>query len=529
MFAQEAVDIMLDGEEKGMTMSRLYFTLKVVCWMVKIGKLMDDKEMVDKYMPWIDKLAKRVNSNELGYDGYSWQNGGWGHFNAAKSMWAAYEATGKKEYLDAYKRGIGIFSIDDEGIYKYGEKLAAPGGFDMYGGAEPISIWGHGAETNKYMKEVDQLINLDVLAGWMNTPDKVKDYFCDGGNGPWECDDGDPDYFGFSLGGLKIPQPKKYMLPIGSFPVYDEKGNVTVTNTPIIDSPQFPHTNEVLQVFEGNNIKVNYNVISKSFKPGDTEEKDYIFENNGKLENSSRVLTSKDKPLVYMFDTPGIKCAGIDMDIIGKKGYKIEVSPDNKRWYRRIETWSDKQRKISMDVSFMTGFSDELQKMFTVEPGLDKEYLVQDTGSTIDRDHYRYVDDPGSFVYKLDLPDLTECHLDFLVGNGYLIEMSSDGQNWTEELNAAKKEVRKDMDQQDAAWVQLVDATKYLGTNKTIYVKVSCLKDKTPYKGKTAFLRRMVVYGVFNSGKVYVRLSSTAPDWFDNSDVVLTNVTFRKW
>jgi hypothetical protein len=407
-----------------------------------------------------------------------------------------------------------VYTIDKDGIYRYEEQMPAPGGFETYGGALPMAVWGHGGETNKYFKEVDLLFNLNQSQGWIK-PDTitVKDFWNDGGSGPWCCDDGTPYYFGFALGGLKIPQTKKYVLPMGTCPKYDETGNVELTYAPIIDSPVCPKGKDKVIILEGDNKTIKHTVTQVDMLPSSNEESKYLV---------------SDNPVTYKFDVADAIGAAMDFNIKSKNGYKVEVSPDNgARWYKKLDTWSDKTVPRSVDLSFVTGSSDELLEMLVIIPPEDTKYIVEDTGSKVERDSVRLLNDNGSFVYKLDLPQVIECHLEFVLANGFDIQVSKDGKEWKPCTDATKYLINKDNPQEDASWVRLVDVTDTLNSSGSIYVKFGMLPDKTKFNGKNAFLHRVTVLGVLKTNNVLVRVASTSP--FADKSVTIEKATFRKW
>ncbi|MHB0997834.1 MAG: hypothetical protein ACYC27_01195, partial [Armatimonadota bacterium] len=519
--AENAVGDIFKAELEGKKLVRVFFPVKAAAWMVKLGKVLGDEEMVAKYTSLLDVVVKRMCSPTHGYDGKGWP-GGWDHFNSVKAIWLAYDATGNKEYKEAWERSLTVYTIDDKGIYRYGVKMDAPGGFETYSGSHPMGVWGNAG----MLDEVDKLINLDVPNGW-NGKQTVKETWNDCGAGPWAQDDANPEYLGISLKGAQIPQDKKHIIPVGAFPVYDTKGNVRITNRPIMDNPFFRPGRDKVQVIPGNRTSIKHDVSTLVITPGDSIEQASIVRPAGSVQGGSRVCDGTDMPLIYRFDTTGKIGAGIDLNIRGN-GFKLDVSPDGKRWYEQLDTWSsDTTSSQSADISYLTGGYDELLKMFVVSPADDAKYLVDQKQSTVEQGNCRYVTKDGSFVYKLDLPGLTECHLEMLVANGYRIECSSDGKTWNEELNAGNVMVRKGLDTKDASWLHLVDASKYVKDSDTLYVRFSDIGKTENYGGKGAFLQRMTVYGTFDSDQVYVKISNVKNDLDHKFE--LRRLTFRSW
>jgi len=71
----------------------------------------------------------------------------------------------------------------------------------------------------------------------------------------------------------------------------------------------------------------------------------------------------------------------------------------------------------------------------------------------------------------------------------------------------------------------MLDVTKYLKTGSTVYLKLSDSGEPKACGGKSAFLRRIRAYGVFSSGKVFVKLSNTSQD----HAFALERLVFRRW
>ncbi|MHB1459127.1 MAG: hypothetical protein ACYC0V_19645, partial [Armatimonadota bacterium] len=511
--AVNAVDEIFESEIAGRKLARVFFPVRSAAWMVKTAKVLSDQQMIDKYTKYLGIAMKRMLSGEVGYDGKGWP-GGWDHFNAAKSTWLAYDVTGDQTYLDAFNRALTVYTIDKDGIYRYGNKMTGPGGFDTYFGSMPMGVWGVAGKIDW----ANQLLDLSVPS---ETGSKImaKELWHDDGNGPWAQDDANPEYVGLSLKGLNIPQDRKHLIPVGSFPIYDASGNVELTKTPIVENPFFLTGKAKAEVIDGKEIGAKHDIKMIDIIPGSDLESSYLKQKSGKVNGQTRICTGIEKPLVYKFDTSGMSGAGIDLVMKGD-GFKIDVSPDGKRWYERLDTWSSDTRTQSLDLSFLTGSRDELLKMLTITPGSDRKYLAVNGGSKVQDGNRRYTSNDRSFVYKFDLPNVTECYVEALVGNGYIIECSSDGTTWTKAIDASglKSET-------DATWIQMVDASKYL-SNSTLYMRISDMSEKTSYT-KPAFLRRLSVYGVMKSDNVYVRISNVSKS--PEKSFSLNKITFRKW
>jgi hypothetical protein len=224
---------------------------------------------------------------------------------------------------------------------------------------------------------------------------------------------------------------------------------------------------------------------------------------------------------VYRFDLRRSQGAALDFRLQGD-GYRIEVSPDAKRWLKSYESWSDVSEEKSLDASFLTGSTDELIKLVTIVPPADEAFVVNQAGSQVQRGHSRYLAAGGSIVYALDLQGVKECHLDLLAGNGYRLECSSDRKAWNEVI-ASKAVDSKRMP--DAGWLWPADVTGFLAKDGKLYARFSDTRDSGLYQGHNAFLCRLTVYGTLKSDSVWVRLSNVAPTGrFD-----LQRIACRTW
>ena len=485
--AKAAVDELLDAQKSDQRLLRGFFAVRVAAWMAKLGREMRDEAMVSHYTSLLGNCAKVLLSPESGYDGKGWP-GGWDHFNSAKSVWLAYDATGNPDYLHAYERALEVYTIDEKGIYRYGKPMEAPGGFDTYFGSMPMGIWGHAGKLDW----VDKLINLDPPN---QTPGSVspKHQWNDSGVGPWAQDDANPEYVGLCLKGLNIPTYPKHVIPLGSFPIYGASGKVTLTRQPIVANPFFPRSIEK-EIVQKPGQKITHKVSTLVIRPGEADAAKYAVGSP-----ASDGKCAGREALVYRFSTKGATGAGADLRIKGD-GYRVELSPDGKRWFQRLDTWNEGFAERSVDASFLTGCRDELVKLLTITPPDDKTYLQTAGQSKIEREHCRSVAAGGSFVYKLNLRDVVDCHLEIVAGSGCKLECSPDGKAWRSELTPDPAASAVDP---DAAWVRFVDVSKYLKGNPTLYLRFS--SDRS---SKGACLRRLVAYGAIDSDSLWVRVSN---------------------
>lgn len=509
--AIKAVDEVMEGELDGKKFARVFFEVRAAAWMVKAGKELKDQAMVDKYCAFLDVVVKRMLSSDVGYDGKGWPSG-WDHFNAAKSVWLAYDATGKKEYEVAFQRALTVYTIDSNGIYRYGKKMEAPGGFETYFGSLPMGVWGVVGK----LEWANELLRLQVPAE-PNSKATVKDMWHYGGNGPWAQDDANPEYVGLSLKGLNIPHDKKYVVPVGVFPEYDEKGKVTFSRKAIVENPFFLSGRGEVKEIGKDSFKtplINETVVV----PGGKTEQQIGRQLVGKVASEQRTVTAKDGSLIYSFDVSKATGAALDLDIKGE-GFQVEVSPDGTRWYQRMDTWSQQYTTQSIDCSFLTGNRDELLKMLVVNPGNDQRYLQAGGLSQVVATNTRLVKSGNEFVYKLDLRQVTEAQLELFAAGNYKVECSSDGKNWKKEIDA--KGVKTD---RDAVWIRMINVADYLKKGPVLYVRFS---SDSATSEDYAFLKRLTVYGVLKTEKLFVRVSNVKSPLATSFS--LSKIRLRKW
>lgn len=520
--AENAVDAMILPEDEGKWFLRTFFEIKAAAWMVLLGKEMNDQRLIDKYTPRVEKIMERQLSKTLGYDGDA-LGGGWSHFNAMKAVWLAWEATGREDYKEVHDRALAVYTIDEKGIYIKGELMDAPGGFNTYSGALPLGIWGHAGELDK----VEQLINLDVPNGWGDDPTlPVSKVLHDGGAGPWAQDDSQPDFVGYCLRGLNLPRDKQYLLPFGAAPMYDAKGKIRITGERIMENPFFPKPGDTLRTLNKGEKLPDPPARSVTLKPGSEIEKAHMVAESGTVAEGQRVIKAGEAPVTYAF-TVGKKATGAALDLTASgEAYQVQVSPDGKRWYQRLDSWSEGAEMRSLDLSFLTGSFDEMVRLETIDPASDGKVIVDEKTTHIERGHCRYVDEGGSFVYRLALPGVIQAQAELIVGNGYHVEISPDGKQWQEGLRADTIDRRDDRYVTDAAWVQMLDLTPAMSEEGEVYLRFSGLEQMGVYD-KGAFLRRLAIYGIFKTDKIHVRLNNAGRP--EGPALKLDQLTLRSW
>jgi hypothetical protein len=440
-----------------------------------------------------------------------------------KACWLAYDATGNKKYLEAYERALQVYTIDAKGIYRHGKKMDAPGGFETYSGSLPLGAWGHAGKLDW----VNQLINLNVPNGWYNPTNPLCDVWSDAGAGPWAQDDANPEFVGYCLRGAKLPQPKKYILPVGAFPTYDSNGVVRVTRQPILRNPFFLPGTEPVRVVAARDIgkqsvKVDVTVVI----PGTSAEKKSLVQTSGTMAAKGRTCTGRDESLIYRFDTKGSDGLGLDLRIKGD-GYRVEVSPDGKQWFERLDTWDDKVADESLDVSFLAGSCEELVRLKTIVPPNDADLLVKGNNLVVEREHCRYAPRGGSMTYQLDLPQAAGCWLELLLANGYRVDFSADGKTWQPGIAATDAVGGSGKGAADETWIRMLDVSSCLHNGSRVFLRISDAGDASAFSGRTAFLRRLTAYGTLRSDELWVKLSNLSA--IADHSFTLEQLIVRKW
>ena len=482
--ALNTVDAFLEPEHKNRRFARLFLEVKAAAWMTQLGKLTNDAAIADEYAAWVKLTMERLLSPEAGYDGTAWPDG-WTHFNNMKATWLAHEATGIPAYRDAYERAMAVYSIDAKGVYRHGEALKAPGGFEVYAGALPMAVWGHWGLKDR----VDQLITLQVPNGWHHPEIPVADLWNDAGAGPWSQDDAQPDMIGYMLRGYDLPRSPKRLLPTGAFPTSSEAGAFEATYAPIVDNPFF---------LAGPRV-------DKELKEGELPPVPQV--KTVEIDLSGQNATPPC--ITQRIDVTGAAGAALDMGM-ARGAYLVEASPDGEHWFPRLDTWCDKPTARSVDLSFLVGARDELVRTLTLAPPDDTPFLQSAVNDAIVRTHCRCVTPEGSLVYRFDLPGVEQCHIEFLLGNNYRIDLSRDGQSWDEALSPGQITPSKADNQKNAGWIRMVDASAYARSEAKVFVRFRNAGNDPAYGGEPAFLRRVTIYSAYKAATIHVRVR-TAP------------------
>jgi hypothetical protein len=505
--AARAVDQLFAAEDRGEKLVRVCFPTRAAAWMVRTAKALHDRRMEERYTALLDRAVRRMCSPEASYDGKGWASG-WDHFNCMKACRLAYDATGNEAYLHDWERALTLYTIDEHGLYRDG-KPAIPGDVNTYFGTMPMAVWGNAGMLDR----VNTLINLDVPNGWSAWGDgkrTVRSLWNDAGAGPWAQDDANPEFVGFSLRGARIPQREKYILPVGAFPDYDAAGHVRITRRPLVHNPFFLPGQEPVRVLPNGAVPPSPRIASVTVVPGSAVERGHAVRLSGAVRNGRRTCTGSDGPLVYRFSLAGATDAALDMRVRGD-GFRIDVSPDGKRWFERLDTKDADVAQESLDVSFLAGSREELVRLETLDNG----------------GRCRYAAPGGSVVYRLDLPNAACCLLEMLVGNGYRVDVSSDGRRWRRSVSAADPGSPSVKAGADAAVIRMLDVSDCLRSGSAVYLRVADERGRQEFAGHPAFVRRISAYGTLRSGQAWVRVSNVSAR--PGRSFTIERVVMRTW
>lgn len=497
--AEKALDTIIKEYDNNKIYARPFFQARAAAWLVKTARLLDNKAMEEKYTRYLDLAVEKMLT--IGYDGTGWSGFLWDNWNNLRALKLAYETTGNKKYLDVWQKAFDMVSIDNKGIYIKGEPMKEPGGFFNYFGSMPLGAWGNAGRLDW----VDMLINLDVPAYSTKDSIKVSQQYCDTGTGPWAQDDSPPEYVGYSLKGLNIPVSEKYLVPFGAFSSYEASGDVRLKNESFVINPYFRAGSDRFELLSKRvTPKVNKSVIV----PGSKEESAILYKESGS--SVAGDIRSTNDYIVYKILSFNSNGMGMDFNIKGK-GYKIDVSPDGKNFYKKYDSWSDDFISESIDVSDFCGKSDEYVLTNRLDKSNDEKYIYSQKNTSLG-EFGRKVNFGSEVIYKFDLSNQVRCFAEIILGCNNMVLLSSDGINWE------NVEFVNDMSG-PGGWINLIDLDKYAG--RSVYMKVI---GKERAVGSEFFsISRISLYAVFKSEYVYVKITSTGTG-FD-----IKNIHIRTW
>jgi hypothetical protein len=113
-------------------------------------------------------------------------------------------------------------------------------------------------------------------------------------------------------------------------------------------------------------------------------------------------------------------------------------------------------------------------------------------------------------VYRLVMPYVDQCQLEFLVANDYRIDLSADGAEWSEVLSPEQITPHPDDRQRNAAWLRIVDATQFIGKEGVVFVRFrhgpGGREQEDSFGGARPYLRRVAAYVTYKTPQISVRL-----------------------
>ncbi|MBO4547915.1 MAG: hypothetical protein J5758_01740 [Abditibacteriota bacterium] len=472
--AERAVDAVMKGfPDKHFV--RAFFPVRACCWMILTAKELKDADMEAKYTAYLETAMEKLWM--YGYHPeYGGWNGTWDHWNCVRALFMAWKATGGEEYYQKWEKALSQVKVDETGMYVNGQIKKSPADVNTYFGAMPMGAWGAAG----WRDMCETYMHLDVPANENNDSVLVKDLWNDAGAGPWAQDDANPEFVGYCLAGIDMPYEDKYMVPVGSFASYDDLGNVTLRNEPLVDNPFFRPGNERFRLLKGG------------------------------LPEDRKIYTAvpvQDKKGVYEIDAKNARSGlALEADVRGG-AYRVSASPDGKKWHMLYDTVNTGDYRTGVDLSAFVGNRDLYLK--TDRFYGDKKPAREKGTRTENR--YRFVAPGGEMVYRLPVAGLVSAFAEVICGNNYVIELSGDGESW--DRAADSNYYASGKENVAGGWLRLVDLDPYLGKD-SVYMRVTCLDRKeyanplVSYPG-TAFLERCTLYGVYDTDKIYVKIEAS--------------------
>jgi hypothetical protein len=122
---------------------------------------------------------------------------------------------------------------------------------------------------------------------------------------------------------------------------------------------------------------------------------------------------------------------------------------------------------------------------FDTGTSAEQPWLWDADGSQSNGPGNRFADNDHYFIYKFPLPaDTTGGSVTLSIDNEFLVQASSDGQHWTTVL----RETREIHDGSNGA-DRSIDIAPYLGTDKTVYVRVADSFPQDGWGGRVSHVR----------------------------------------
>jgi hypothetical protein len=128
----------------------------------------------------------------------------------------------------------------------------------------------------------------------------------------------------------------------------------------------------------------------------------------------------------------------------------------------------------------LTGMGYKSIKLTSNANGTDAPYIVKNTGKS--NASMRYTDDANEIVWKFDIDDFRGLVVGVQLSQNYILEVSGDGENWTEVINYSKiSSYRTDGGTNDSVATILVGSYEDIGG--TLYIRLRNTTQKGSWGG----------------------------------------------
>jgi hypothetical protein len=128
----------------------------------------------------------------------------------------------------------------------------------------------------------------------------------------------------------------------------------------------------------------------------------------------------------------------------------------------------------------LTGMGYKSIKLTSNANGTDAPYIVKNTGKS--NASMRYTDDANEIVWKFDIDDFRGLVVGVQLSQNYILEVSGDGESWTEVINYSKiSSYRTDGGTNDSVATILVGSYEDIGG--TLYIRLRNTTQKGSWGG----------------------------------------------
>lgn len=222
--------------------------------------------------------------------------------------------------------------------------------------------------------------------------------------------------------------------------------------------------------------------------PGQSAERSFLVEvlDEGTEETTARVETSGPEGWTVEPAGASVTLAPTEADgrVAGRLPITVTVPEGTTEGTHTISAVVSPADGAPVRVAAVVQVTDEIT--FTPSTGAEELWLHQDNNSAIDGAGNRYTDGTASVTYRFPLPPEATTALGIIeVDNQFLVEVSGDGEAWTEVLRDETGE------RSGGNWgAYEVDLTSYLGEDGVVFVR---LGDSFPNDGWGGRLNRLTI------------------------------------